>query len=147
MNRKLVAGFFLAWCLVACNNESPAGANQGTHTSCIPGSMFKCTCIDSGLSGVRLCLPNGKWSACDCRSDVVWPADGLWVEPDAAGGGPPPAAGPLPASFVELAGGANLSSSNFRLKLFVAPARPVEKLESSNYRLILGPGGPVAGSQ
>lgn len=36
-------------------------------------------------------------------------------------------------------GGGSISSSNYRLKLFIAPARPVGIVASPNYRIQLGP--------
>jgi hypothetical protein len=40
----------------------------------------------------------------------------------------------------ETAGGNRITSSNYRLELFVAPVRPVGAGQSSNYKLQLGPG-------
>jgi hypothetical protein len=41
----------------------------------------------------------------------------------------------------ETAGGAVLTSDNYRLEVFVAPVRPIGNLSSTNYRLKLGPAG------
>lgn len=39
------------------------------------------------------------------------------------------------------AGGASVSSENYRLRLFVAPAQPTGRTRSASYRLQLGPTG------
>ncbi|MBI5479545.1 MAG: hypothetical protein HY906_11845 [Deltaproteobacteria bacterium] len=40
----------------------------------------------------------------------------------------------------ETAGGATVSSANYRVTLFIAPAVPVGSTQSTNYRVGLGPG-------
>lgn len=42
------------------------------------------------------------------------------------------------------AGGATVSSENYRLKLFVAPVQPTGRTQSASYRLQLGPTGSSA---
>jgi len=41
----------------------------------------------------------------------------------------------------ESAGGAVLTSANYKMELFVAPARPVGSTSSASYKMKLGPGG------
>jgi hypothetical protein len=69
------------------------------------------------------------------------PGDAL--TPDGGGDGPQGDAGVRHARpfLAETAGGDSVSSTNYRLKVFIAPVAPVdETVTTTNYRLSLGPG-------
>lgn len=80
------------------------------------------------------------------------PVDGVTDQPgDQAGDQPGDAAEDAPGEEVapptvqpfetESAGGAVLTSANYKMELFVAPARPVGSTSSASYKMKLGPGG------
>ncbi len=126
--------------LSACGGEGSDGGAQSTPTpaGCNPGKIQGCICDQTGEAGIRICGESKFWSACDC-SGKLGSCDGdVCQASDAAAVGP---GGQLPSSRSEMAGGAVLESPHYRLRLFVAPARPVQQAASKNYTLILGPGG------
>jgi len=131
--------------LVNACTGGPEGEDE-LHFSCQPGTYQTCLCSDAGDKGISVCDKLlKKWSKCLCGSDVAHlldakTGDGSGPRPDEdARTGPGPAA---PSTTTEMGGGAiNLSSPNYKLQLYVAPARPVETIESENYRLRLGPAG------
>ncbi|MFH1437005.1 MAG: hypothetical protein ABIJ56_14950 [Pseudomonadota bacterium] len=71
----------------------------------------------------------------DADQDAEEDAPGDTVEED----GVEPA--PVQPFLSETAGGASLSSANYKLELFVAPVRPVGSTSSASYNLKLGPAG------
>jgi hypothetical protein len=129
-----------ALCLTSCGGE---GTGDGAHNTspapgCNPGKIQGCICEESGEAGIRICGESRFWSACDCSGKLGSCQGDVCAAAEVSSQGP---GAPFPSSRSELAGGAVLESTNYKLRLFVAPARPVQVTETSNYRLILGPGG------
>jgi hypothetical protein len=145
---RIGVGVSLAVLLGACGVEQSAPDEQVVF-KCKPGDVGDCVCPGTGLEGVRVCLAaTSEWSPCSCEGD------GGFLSPDGHGG-PGDAAGEagapvgpgqtVPSTVSETGGvGLHLSSKNYRLHLWVAPARPVGSFSSPNYRLRLGPAGVVA---
>ncbi|MBM4352268.1 MAG: hypothetical protein FJ109_00510 [Deltaproteobacteria bacterium] len=135
-----LVGFLAVLALGSCGSEEagPGTSGTGPPAGCSPGKIQGCICEESGEAGIRLCGESRYWSACDCTGKLGSCEGDVCTGPDAAPEGPGAA---VPSSRSELAGGASLESPNYRLRLFVAPARPVQVSKTKNYGLILGPGG------
>jgi hypothetical protein len=108
-------GLTLGLTLPACGGHTSVTHPDGGDASPPHDTAPDLTPTDSGPDGT---LPDGAL------------ADG--------GGDTGPATAPQFLS--ETSGGARLLSSNYRLELFVAPARPAGATKSPGYQLKLGPG-------
>ena len=106
------------------------------------------------LVGIGLCCAacggsatsNGQDAATDGGPphDVGPPGDGATDGPAGDAGGD--AGTPHKPPFMsETAGGATVSSANYRVTVFVAPTVPVGAAQSMNYRVGLGPGAIANG--
>jgi hypothetical protein len=125
--------------ICACSS----GTTEDDGGVCIPGQVKQCICYATGGAGFKQCQLTKEWSGCDCSGDIT-PASadaGIIVGADTGGGKPPvgPGESPPGGAVEGSGGGIGLESENYKLRLFVAPARPVGQLESEKYRLRLGP--------
>lgn len=130
----------LALPLLSCS--TPATEDDIIFVACTPGTYRHCTC-DGSIPGVQVCDKLiERWSDCMCGSDIALPPD-IVITGDTRR--VPDSQLPLqavPATTAQVSGGAtNLSSPNYRLRLNLAPASPVDQIHSPNYRMRLGPLG------
>ena len=86
-----------------------------------------------GLLTVGMVLVSG----CGGKSGGGGDTDAQWIDAGHDAGG---AEQMYPSKSVT-SGGGSVSSENYRLKLFIAPVRPVGTTSSPNYRVRLGPAG------
>jgi len=138
--RELIPVFalILALGVGACADEPTGPGDNAEDPNCSPMTTRACSCEVPSEMGTRTCLGSGlAWSNCVCLGDGatdVSPTDG----------GPDPITlEPGFRAVTPLAATGQLTSPNYRLRLFVAAPATSEPLVSPHYELTLGAPNPI----
>lgn len=130
---SVLCGFQVAGC-----SDPAGGCSYDTDCPgaemCVDGECVPNRCPEVPCDADEVCI-DGECYLKECDRDADCPPGHYCSEYTCL-----PVEAGVPGTHTFTAGGASLSSENYRFELFIAPVCPVGDLHSANHRLRLGPG-------